>query len=235
MTRANRTVLITGVTRGIGRALAERLAGDGHLVLGCGRDAARLASLRDAFSAPHRFDAVDVADAAAVDRWAEELLAEGLVPDLVFNNAARMNDLAPLWEVPAAEMEAMLRVNVLGVANVVRAFVPPMIARGRGVIVNVSSGWGSSTSPEVGPYCATKYAIEGLSGSLAQELPSPLACVALSPGVVDTEMLRKCHPVLAETAVEPKAWAARFAGDLLALGRRDNGRSLRMEASATPD
>ena len=62
-------------------------------------------------------------------------------------------------------------VNVKGVANVIRAFVPAMVAKKRGVIVNLSSGWGRSTAAEVAPYCATKYAIEGLTLSLAQELP----------------------------------------------------------------
>ena len=85
-----------------------------------------------------------------------------------------------------------MAVNVSGTLNVIRAFVPAMIAAGRGVIANLSSGWGRSTDALVGPYCASKYAIEGLTGSLAQELPRPLAAVAVSPGVIDTDMLRRC-------------------------------------------
>lgn len=224
-----RCILITGATRGIGRALTERFVADGHVVLGCGRNELDVRELETRFPAPHRFASVDVSDAAAVLAWAERLVADDLVPDLVINNAALMNDLAPLWKVPADEFDRMLAVNVSGVANVVRAFVPAMIARRRGVIVNLSSGWGRSTSPEVGPYCTTKYAVEGLSGCLAQELPAPLACVALSPGVVATDMLRKCLPDVAKVSVGPEEWAGRFAADLLALGRNENGQSLRLE------
>ena len=85
----------------------------------------------------------------------------------------------------------MLDVNVKGVFNVIRAFVPAMVRRKSGVIVNLSSGWGRSTSPEVAPYCATKYAIEGLTLALAQELPAGMAAVPLNPGVIDTDMLRQ--------------------------------------------
>src|SRR5262249_21389378 len=67
-----------------------------------------------------------------------------------------------------------------------------MIRRGAGVIVNFSSGWGRSTAAEVAPYCASKWAIEGLTRALAQELPAGVAAVPLNPGIIDTDMLRSC-------------------------------------------
>ena len=204
----------------------DSLARRGHVVAGCGRSEDAVEALRAAHPAPHDFEVLDVSDAAAVEAWAARLADAGFVPDLVVNNAALMNTLAPTWEVDADEWQRMLAVNVGGVAHVVRAFVPAMIEAGRGVVVNLSSGWGRSTSPEVGPYCATKHAVEGLSGSLAQELPRGLACVALSPGVVDTEMLRQCLPDTAQVSDGPEAWAERNADALLALGVGENGRSL---------
>ena len=80
------------------------------------------------------------------------------------------------------EFTRLVDVNVRGVQNVIRHFVPAMVAKRKGVIVNLSSGWGRSTSPEVAPYCATKWAIEGLTQALADELPAGMAAVPLNPG-----------------------------------------------------
>src|SRR5205085_98631 len=132
---------------------------------------------------------VDVSCDSAVRAWAESVLQGGFVPDLLLNNAAVVNANARLWEVPAEEFDRVIDVNIKGVANVIRHFVPAMIARKCGVIVNFSSGWGRSTSPEVAPYCATKWAMEGLSFALAQELPRGMAAVPLNPGIINTEML----------------------------------------------
>ena len=221
------TLLITGATRGIGRGLANAAVRAGHTVIGCGRDRTRLEELARTHGAPHRFDAIDVTDDAAVEAWAKSLTEEGNVPDLIFNNAALINQRLPLWEVPAEEFDALIDVNIKGVAAVIRHFCPPMIERGSGVIVNLSSGWGRSTSPNVAPYCASKFAIEGLSSALAAELPAGLASVALSPGVVHTEMLQVAFGKReAASAVDPAAWGEDALAYLLSLGPRENGQSL---------
>jgi NAD(P)-dependent dehydrogenase (short-subunit alcohol dehydrogenase family) len=221
-----KVIVITGATRGLGRALGERFREAGHTVLGCGRSAGAVAELSRAFGPPHDFAAVDVAGDGAVLAWARRLLKEHGAPDLLLNNAALINRNAPLWQVPAAEFDAVIDVNVKGVANVIRHFVPAMIARGRGVIVNFSSGWGRSTSPEVAPYCATKWAMEGLTQALAAELPRGLAAVALNPGVIDTDMLRSCFGGSAESYESPDEWSRRAAPYLLALGPKDSGKAL---------
>ncbi|HSO24275.1 MAG TPA: SDR family NAD(P)-dependent oxidoreductase, partial [Chondromyces sp.] len=175
---------------------------------------------------PHRFDAVDVADWTLVRHWAQGVLTDLPAPDLVINNAGLMNRPAPLWHVPDDELAAVMRVNVEGTANVVRAFLPTMIGRGCGVIVNMSSGWGRSTAPEVAPYCASKWAVEGLTKALAQELPAGLAAVAVNPGIIDTDMLRICWADGAASFPSPAEWAMRAAPFLLGLSEHDNGRSL---------
>ena len=86
-----------------------------------------------------------------------------------------MNDSAPAWEIGAAQFDRLMQVNVSGTMNVIRHFAPPMISRRRGVFANFSSGWGRSAAPDVAPYCASKWAIEGLTRALAQELPLGLA------------------------------------------------------------
>jgi NAD(P)-dependent dehydrogenase (short-subunit alcohol dehydrogenase family) len=226
VTEKRKLVVITGTTRGLGRALAAQLAALGHTVAGCGRAEEQVRALRRSHPPPHSFAALDVRAGGSVAEWAREVIAHHGAPDLLLNNAALINANAPLWEVPAEEFDAVVDVNVKGVANVIRAFVPAMIARGSGVIVNFSSGWGRSTSPEVAPYCTTKWAIEGLTRALAQELPGGLAAVALNPGVIDTEMLRSCFGEGARDYPSPAEWAKSAAPFLLGLGARHNGQAL---------
>jgi NAD(P)-dependent dehydrogenase (short-subunit alcohol dehydrogenase family) len=225
----SKKILITGVTRGLGRALAEWYIANGHTVIGCGRSAEVL-NLRFTHPAPHDFSALDVADEGKVALWAEKVLAVHGAPDLLINNAALMNTPAPLWLVPAREFNQLIDVNIKGVANVIRHFVPAMVARKSGVIVNLSSGWGRSTSPEVAPYCASKYAMEGLTKSLAQELPAGMAAVPLNPGVIDTDMLRQAWSDGAARYPKAEAWARVAAPYILQLGPKDNGESASVAA-----
>jgi NAD(P)-dependent dehydrogenase (short-subunit alcohol dehydrogenase family) len=218
-------IVITGVTRGLGRALAEWYIAHGHTVAGCGRSGPAIFDLRFTHPEPHSFDAVDVTQPVKVALWAERVLGAMGAPDFLVNNAAIMNTPAPLWKVPADEFAAMLSVNIAGVANVIRAFVPAMVERGSGVVVNLSSGWGRSVSPEVAPYCATKWAIEGLTKALAAELPAGMAAVPLDPGVIDTDMLKKCFPGGSSAHPKAGAWAETAAPFILGLGPEDNGRS----------
>ncbi len=219
-------IVITGATRGLGRALTEWYLGNGHTVAGCGRNGSQVLELRFSHPEPHRFDAVDVTQASKVNLWAERVLGGLGAPDFLINNAGLINDPAPLWKVPAEQFAAVINVNLLGVANVIRAFVPAMVERKAGVIVNLSSGWGRSVSPEVAPYCASKWGIEGLTKALAEELPAGMAAVPLNPGAIDTDMLRRCWAD--EAASFPKAgtWAAAAAPFILGLGPKDNGRSI---------
>jgi NAD(P)-dependent dehydrogenase (short-subunit alcohol dehydrogenase family) len=169
---------------------------------------------------------VDVASDREVAAWATRLLSVHPPPDLLLNNAALINPNAPLWKVSAAEFSRVIDVNLKGVASVIRHFAPAMIARGSGVIVNFSSGWGRSTDADVAPYCATKWAIEGLTQALAQELPSGMAAIPLNPGIIDTPMLRSCFGASAAGYPAPETWAKRAVPFLLGLGPRQNGQPL---------
>jgi NAD(P)-dependent dehydrogenase (short-subunit alcohol dehydrogenase family) len=128
--------------------------------------------------------------------------------------------------VPAAEFDAVIDVNIKGVAKVIRHFVPAKVARRRGVIVNFSSGWGRGTDPEAAPYCATKWAMEGLTRALARELPEGMAAVPLSPGIIDTDMLRSCFGGQAGEYPSAGEWARTAVPWLLGLGPKDSGVSL---------
>jgi len=222
----SKVIVLTGATRGLGRALVPHFARAGHTVAGCGRSAEHVAELRRQYGSPHLFAAVDVTDAPAVEAWAKEVLEHLGPPDLLINNAAVMNKVAPLWAVPADDFDRLIDVNVKGVANAIRAFVPAMVARKSGVVVNLSSGWGRSTSPEVTPYCASKFAVEGMTKAMAQELPAGMAAVPLNPGVIDTDMLRSAWGAEAGSYPSADQWAMKAAPFLLALGAKDNGKSL---------
>jgi NAD(P)-dependent dehydrogenase (short-subunit alcohol dehydrogenase family) len=221
-----KTILITGVSRGLGRALMEEFIRLGHVVVGCGRSEKEIAELQKQFPAPNNFSRVDVADDSQVVAWAEKVLQTIAAPDLLLNNAALINRNAKLWEVPAQEFSDVIDVNIKGVANVIRHFVPAMIKQGRGIIVNFSSGWGRSTDAEVAPYCATKWAIEGLTQSLAQELPPGMAAVPFNPGIINTAMLQSCFAGGATNYPAPREWAKTAAPFLLKINPADNGRQL---------
>lgn len=221
-----RTIVMTGVSRGLGRALADALIQRGHTVCGCARGETAVAALSAEYRLPHRFEAVDVTDDSAVATWAVTLGNAGIVPDLLINNAALINRNAKLWEVPPEEFARVVAANINGTYQVIRHFLPAMIAAGSGVVVNISSTWGRSTAPEVAPYCATKWAIEGLTRSLSQELPPGLAAVALNPGVIHTDMLQSCFGASAAGFPSPEDWAATAAPFILELDASDNGRSV---------
>jgi NAD(P)-dependent dehydrogenase (short-subunit alcohol dehydrogenase family) len=219
-------IVITGVTRGLGRALAEEFIRAGHTVIGCGRSGDAIFDLRMTHQAPHDFSIVDVSQDTKVAIWAAKVLENDTPPDLLINNAAVMNRPAPLWEQDDREFTKLVDANIRGVANMIRHFVPAMVAKQSGVIVNFSSGWGRSVAPEVAPYCMSKWAIEGLTKALAEELPKGMAAVPLNPGVIDTDMLRSCWADGAAAYPKAEQWAKTAAPFILKLGPKDNGRSV---------
>lgn len=204
--------------------MVEEFIRQGHLVAGCARSADAVAALRTRFGAPHEFQVVDVTDDAQVRGWATGLAEPLQSPDLLVNNAAVINRNARLWEVNAEEFSRVIDVNIKGVANVIRNFLPAMVRRRTGVVANFSSGWGRSTDAEVAPYCATKWAIEGLTQALALELPSGMVAAAVNPGIIDTDMLRSCFGGDAGAYPKPAVWARKAVPFLLGLGPKDNGR-----------
>ncbi|MEG4117691.1 SDR family oxidoreductase [Microcoleus sp. N9_B4] len=219
-------IVITGVSRGLGLAMTEKFIELGHTVVGCARSSEAVEKLQEKYSAPHHFTCLDVANDDRVKAWVTEILAKNEPPDLLINNAGVTNHLAPLWNVSNEEFSQVIDVNIKGTANVIRHFVPAMIARKSGIIVNFSSGWGRSTSPEVAPYCASKWAIEGLTRSLAQELPAGMAAVPLNPGIIHTDMLEISFGEDAESYTSIKAWVQKAVPFLLKLKPSDNGKAL---------
>ena len=219
-------IIITGVTRGLGRALSDQYLKMGHTVIGCGRNAEIIKKMSAKYPTNTDFQALDVSDYESVIIWANRIINSFGSPDFLLNNAGIMNNNRNLWEVSKRNFSDVVDTNIKGIFNTVKGYVPEMINQKRGIIVNFSSGWGRTTSPKVAPYCTSKWAVEGLTKSLAQELPQGLSAVALSPGVIDTDMLRLCWGKSASAHEKPDTWAQRVAPYILKISSKDNGASI---------
>lgn len=219
-------IAITGVSRGLGRALAAGFAAEGHTVVGCARSYDAIAELQNELPTPNRFDPVDIADESQVKEWAVKIVESLGPPDFLINCAALMNRNAPIWQLSSDEFSNIVDVNVKGSFHTIKHFVPSMVQRGSGVIVNFSSYWGRSTSSDVAAYCATKWAIEGLSRGLADDLPEGLASAAFNPGVIRTEMLESCFGDSAASYPKPNEWAKSAVPFILGLSANSNGDSV---------
>lgn len=224
-------IVITGATRGLGRALFARFRELGQTVIGCGSNPESVRRLAGELGAEATLSVVDVSDAQNVARWADSVIAAVGAPDLLINNAGVINRNAPLWEISEIEFNRVIDVNVKGAANVIRSFLPAMLQRKTGVIANISSGWGRSASGEVAPYCASKWAIEGLTLALSEELPPELAAVSINPGIINTDMLRSSFGSGADSYPSPADWVAKAAPFLLSIGAKDNGKQLSVSSS----
>jgi len=226
VTREPRTIFLSGASRGLGRALVLEFAKAGHKLVGCGRSPEHMQALARELGSAHEFEVVDVTDDAAVADWAGRKLALHGAPNLVVCCAGVINDLAELWNVPAAQFDSVIDTNIKGTANVLRHVLPAMIERREGGVVTISSGCGRRADPRLAPYCASKFAVEGMTHALAKELPRGMCAVALDPGVVDTDLLRQCWPDEAGGFQDPAAWAEKAVPLLLKLTPRHNGMSL---------
>jgi NAD(P)-dependent dehydrogenase (short-subunit alcohol dehydrogenase family) len=186
------TALVTGAGSGIGRAIALRLARDGWAVAVNDVDparAARVAGELQATGARALAIVADVGDREAALRMVAEAVASLGAVDLLVNNAGLCR-LGALAEYAEADWRATFRVNVDGVFFCCQAALPHMLARARGVIVNLASWSGKAGAPFFGAYCASKFAVIGLTQSLAKEVAARgLRVNAVCPGLVaGTEM-----------------------------------------------
>ncbi|HEX3811465.1 MAG TPA: SDR family oxidoreductase [Mycobacteriales bacterium] len=179
---SGRNALVTGGGHGLGRSIAVALDAAGARVIVCGRDRGQLEEtvglLRSGRSA-----ICDVADPASVDALAAELAGEEI--SILVNNAGIAGPTAPLTQVEPAQWDEVMAVNVRGTYLMCRAFLPSMVARGAGDIVNIASVSGKRPLIDRTPYCASKMAVIGLTTTLALEVgPSGVRVNSLSPGYV---------------------------------------------------
>src|SRR5580692_10974335 len=191
----NRVAAITGAGSGIGRALANNLARQGaHLALADIDDAglAETVSLCEGYGVKITSQHVDVADRAAVEAWAEQVVADHGKVNLIFNNAGVALG-ATIESMSYEDFEWLMGINFWGVTYGTKAFLPYLKASGEGHIVNLSSVFGLLSIPSQSAYNAAKFGVRGFTDSLRMELEIERACVSsttVHPGGIKTNIVR---------------------------------------------
>jgi NADP-dependent 3-hydroxy acid dehydrogenase YdfG len=190
-------VVVTGAASGIGAGLARHAASLGMKLVLADWDEAALAEVADSLSTEVLALPTDVRDEAAVQALAKAAYDRFGEVDLLFNNAGVLSS-GLSWEIDGATWKRSLDINIGGVVNVIRAFVPRLIAADRpSRIVNTSSLGGFLTSPFMAPYSATKFAIVAITEALAGELATQCCKVQVSllaPGPVKSAIMDEQAP-----------------------------------------
>ncbi|MDR0976433.1 MAG: SDR family NAD(P)-dependent oxidoreductase [Prevotellaceae bacterium] len=188
----NKIALITGATAGFGKAIAERLAGEGYDVIITGRRQERLLALQKKLEQQHGVRvlplAFDVRHYAAVEAALTTLPADWQEIDVLVNNAGLAVGLAPIHEGLIDDWERMIDTNIKGLLYVTRLVTPGMVARRRGHIINFGSVAGREVYPNGNVYCATKHAVGALSQAMRVDMLNyGIKVTLISPGFAETE------------------------------------------------
>jgi 3-oxoacyl-[acyl-carrier protein] reductase len=183
--------LVTGGTRGIGAAIVKELAASGASVVATGRDAGRIAALKEEARRALtgvRYEVVDFADAPATEAFAARMAGEGF--SVLVNNAG-INKIAPTGEVDMADWDRIQQVNVRAPMVLCRALAPRMAERGYGRIVNITSIWSQVSRAQRVSYSTSKSALVGLTRALALDYAARnVLANGVAPGIIDTELTR---------------------------------------------
>ena len=183
--------IVTGAARGIGLGIGKRLADEGARVVVWDREPAAFDVAAAGFE-PALVQAVDVADAASVQRAFDATMSKVERIDILVNNAGINGPVAPVWEYPLEAWERVLAVDLTGVFHCCRAVVPQMRKAGYGRIVNVSSIAGKEGSPGIAAYAAAKAGVIGFTKSLARELVgSGVLANCIAPVITETDLFKE--------------------------------------------
>jgi len=186
------TILITGVSSGIGKAVAEKCAREGWRVIGTVREPSRLAGT--SWPGEVRLESLDLAAAGSATALGMRVLETYGCPDVLLSNAGQLR-FGPLEDITASEIEEIFAVNVFSQLELIRSLLPAMRARRSGLIANVTSLGGRIVFPFFAAYNSTKWAMEGISEGLWHELkPFGIKVKAIEPGFVETPIWGKVLP-----------------------------------------
>ena len=188
----NKVAIITGASRGIGRATALMFAKAGGSVVLAARSGDELQALVEEIKAAGGSALAiptDVTSQADVDWLITSTMRAYRQIDILVNNAGVLNPIGKTWEVHPEDWQRLIRINVIGPYLCARAVLPQMLDRGDGRIINVSSGAANSDIPGWAAYCASKAALNRFTTTLAAEVSHTAIIVcAMNPGTTDTQM-----------------------------------------------
>ena len=185
--RTTKTLFITGVSSGFGQALAREALLAGHRVVGTVRSMAAAREFEALDPAKAHAYVLDVTDTTSIDTIVADVEATFGPVDVLVNNAGYGHE-GVLEESPLEEMRKQFDVNVFGAVAVTKAFLPYFRQRRRGHVINITSMGGFITMPGIGYYCGSKFALEGISEVLAQEVAGfGVKVTAMAPGSFRTD------------------------------------------------
>ncbi|MCX6142578.1 MAG: SDR family NAD(P)-dependent oxidoreductase [Ignavibacteriales bacterium] len=191
-------VVITGGSKGLGRALASRFAEEGARLALCARsfdELNRLALELSLRGSQCIVSACDITDATQVSQFADLVLADFGAVDVLINNASLRGPRADILEWTRLTWDRVIDVNVNGLFSVTRAFLPSMVGQHAGSIINVSSSVGSVGKRRWGAYATSKFALEGFTQVLADEVRAAgIRVNSVDPGAMDTDMRHAAYP-----------------------------------------
>lgn len=200
MTLEGRVWFVTGTSSGFGRAIAEAALAEGDTVVATARDPRTVEDLVAAHPGRVTAVALDVTDAAAIERAVQEAVSAHGRIDVLVNNAGRVH-IGAVEETTDAELRDLMEVHFFGPMNLVRTVVPRMREQGSGTVVQISSMSGRVPFPGTGAYAATKFALEGMSEALAGEVAGfGIKVLLVEPGAFRTKLASGSQTVSAGIA-----------------------------------
>lgn len=214
-TSASNSVIITGCSSGIGLATAKAFVDAGWAVYPTARSIEDIEDLSNEHCTPL---ALDVTDDGAISAVIDRVLDEAGTVDCLVNNAGYAQ-MGPVEDVAVSDLQRQFDVNVFGPQRLNRAVLPSMRSQGSGTIVNVSSVWGQVSFPGVGPYAASKHALEAMTDALRAEVNrSGIDVVLIQPGPVDTNFVDRLANELPDERSPPYTTVYSLLEDIRVIG-----------------
>ena len=189
MTLKKKKIILTGASSGIGLELLRYLINNGADVFAASR---RQKGILAEDEKKCQFEIIDLTNEDKVKQYVNRIISSAGKIDILINNAGVAQDLSLLEDLEYEEFQAVIKDNVMTTFNMIKYILPIMKKQNSGIIINVSSRSGRRGVPRLSAYCSAKFAVRGLTESVAKEVENNnIKCISISPGGVNTDMRRK--------------------------------------------